>query len=192
MKRYALLFLALWLLVLSCLAQDKQQSSTGLDGSSLRWFEDDANRRQDTLLFKSLEYTAPYAGLYFELRLDKDGNAFTARIVPNWAVQNSRHGKLTAEQIEEVKRMLAAPYFQSPTSPGAPERGERYTAFVFFKGGDYARSDYSGPLPVEVREVVDFVKAEIERQEKLRHEKWLEEQKQKTQSEPPPKLERED
>ncbi len=190
MKRFALLFVLLWLLVISCPAQDKRQPTSDLDGSSLHWFEDDADRHQDTLLFKVLEYTAPYSGLYFELMLEKDGNAFTARMVPNWAAQNSHHGKLSVEQLEEVKRMLASPYFQSFPTPTEPERGERYTAFVFFKGSDYARFDYSGSLPVEVRKVADFVNAEIDKQEKLRYEKRLEEQKRKTQSESPPKLER--
>jgi hypothetical protein len=192
MKHCPWIFAALLLSAVFCLAQEKPRQSSNLNEPSLRWFEDDANSHGGTLLFKSLEYAAPYSGLYFELILDKEGNAFMARVVPNWAVQGSRRGKLSAGQLEEVRRMLAAPYFRSTPSPMKPKSGERYTAFVFLRGSDYARYDYSGPLPAEVREAVEFVSAEIERQEALRLEKWFEEQKRKTQSDAPPELGRQD
>src|ERR1051325_2057021 len=121
-KTYPRIFAALALLAASCLAQEKPRPSSNLNESSLRQFEDDANRHDDALLFKSLTYTAPYAGLYFELVLERDGNAFMARVVPNWAVQASQRGKLSAEQVEEVKRMLSDSHFQSHPTPAEPKR----------------------------------------------------------------------
>ena len=188
MQKYVCLFVAFWLLVGSCLAQDQRKTPGDLDGSPLRWFEDAARDNHEGLIFKSLNYTAPYSAHYYELRLERNGAAFSARVVPNWAVQNSQWGKLSAEQVDEVKRMLAAHYFQSPPPITEPKAGERYNALIFFNGRDYSRYDYSGPLPVEVQAVIDFVKAEIERQEKVKYEKWLEEHKQKLRPETSPLL----
>lgn len=188
MKEHVLLFIFLWLSVMSCLAQEKQDVADDPDRSSIRWFEEAANDDRDGLLFKSLEYTAPYSRMYFELRLDAEGNAFTARVIPGWAVQNSRYGKLSAEQIKEVKQMLEANYLQVSPSPTEAREGEKCTAIVFVSSKGYARYNFGGFLPVEVQRVVDFVNAEIEKQEKLRYEEWLEEQKKQTES--PPQLER--
>jgi hypothetical protein len=167
MKRCLLLFAALLISVQACFAQEQRKTGNILDEMTLKEFNDAANARQEDLLLKALWYIAPYDRVYHVVVLTQDGMAYTAREVPH-AHQASKWGRLSAEQLEEVRRMLANPNLKPGSDPLKFHKGKAHTAFVFFNGDAYARYDYVGSLPSEVQGVLDFVRSEIERQESRR------------------------
>ncbi|MDT5124122.1 MAG: hypothetical protein QOC96_3604 [Acidobacteriota bacterium] len=165
------LFLALFLCVPVSHAQE-QKTEIIPRSNPIEWFNEAAGYHPDTLLFKALQYTAPYPGYYQELTVGKNGHAFTGRVVPNWAVQASSTATLGDFQLDEVKRMLMV-FANSPQrSATKPKDGELYTAFVLFDGKTYSRYDFIGALPAEAQAILDLVYSEIVRQGKLRQEQW--------------------
>src|SRR3954470_17308241 len=98
----ASLFLALLLYAPNCPAQD-ETPELRWNNNSIEWFNEAANFHQEGLLFKALQYEAPYPGFYQATTLTRNGIAFAGRVVPNWAVQNSIGAKLDDQQLEQVK-----------------------------------------------------------------------------------------
>src|ERR1051325_8696243 len=78
-----------------------------VERNSIDWFYTAANCHPKTLLLKLLQFNAPYPGYYQETSVDANGTAFTARVVPNWAVQNSVDAKLDDALLAQIKQMLA-------------------------------------------------------------------------------------
>lgn len=174
--RYYLLLATLMFSSLFALAQGQQKQGSFIDEPALKEFNASANTHHDNLLLQALWYEAPYPGYYQYLRLDKDGNALTCQVVPDWAMQALSSGKLSAEQLERVKSMLSNSSLKPDAPPLKIEKGERHTAFVFLNGDDYVRYDYVGSPPPEAQEVLSFVKAEVVAQWKERMRQWREKQ----------------
>lgn len=179
MKRYVIfvtVLFALSLFVQICPAQAKSESPQYTH--SIKEFHEAADRNLPALLFKVLQYQSPYPGSYQELNLNKDGLAYSARVVPDWAIQNSRSAKLSESQIQEIRKMLARLNSTSTSHMPEPSPGKVYTAFVYDDGKAFARRDYTDSIPAEVQSIFDFVNSEIEKQENLKYEKILEHHKQ--------------
>ena len=157
--------LVLHLTSATSLAQQSPQIESYLDSPRLAEFNRDANTLRDALVFAAYWYVAPYPGHYYVLRLHQDGSAQTYRLAPYWALQASNTGQLSAEQVAEVKRMLASSHIRPQVPFVAPEREETHTAFVFWNGREIRRYDYVGSLPIEFQGVICFVRAEIAAQE---------------------------
>jgi hypothetical protein len=155
--------------------------SFGQDANSIDWFNYDANYHSKTLLLKLLQFTAPYPLHYEETSLDTAGNAFTGRIVPNWAVEASVNAKLDSAQMAQVKQMLAQ--LSLPSTPAAlePQQGQLHSVFIFYDGADFVRLNYNGPVPAEIDAILailhkQFVAAEKARSDEfLAHEKLIKE-----------------
>ncbi|MGI8653746.1 MAG: hypothetical protein ACR2LC_00850 [Pyrinomonadaceae bacterium] len=159
-----LLVFSLILAAGTCLAQNNQDDNF-LNASELQWFNMEANSITPDILFKAVWYVAPNRGFYYILELRKDGIASTCRVVPNWAMQAEHSAKLSGEQIEEAKRLLAKIQVKGRKAMFEPKDKERHTAFVFVNKEKYTRADFVGLLPIEMQRVFDFVDAEITAQE---------------------------
>lgn len=165
MKSYTLCFLILWFFIVSYPAQDKQNPrSEEFDAPSVcELFENAAKPYGHTVIFKSIEQFSG-SRTYNKLLLDESGNAYIVRVVPNLGLKDGQFAKLSFEQLQEVKRMLATSYFRTLRPNTKPKENEIFTAFVFHNGKGYSRFDYVGTLPQEIQKVIDFVKAELRKQ----------------------------
>jgi hypothetical protein len=132
-------------------------------------FNEYANRDSDALLLRVMQHPSPYPGHWNELSLKKDGSALSARIVPDWAVQGSKHATLTHTQVDEVRQMIANLLFESKNEP-ALRTGDTNTVFVFFDGQGCRRVDLGNEVPSGVRKIMDFINGEILAQEEARWE----------------------
>src|SRR5215471_5422170 len=122
---------------------EQQESAVTLRKNTIERFYEAADHRSDTMQLKALQFTAPYPGYYQELSLDNNGGAFTARIVPDWAVQNSQTAKLESDRQEQVRQMLAHLTIAPGPSPPEPQPGELRTALVFHNGKTYEHHDFN-------------------------------------------------
>lgn len=149
-------FLLLFLPVIS-LAQEQSVERKSIDG-----FYTDANNHSKTLLLKLLQFTAPYPGYYQETSLDADGTAFSARVLPNWAAQNSVSAKLDDALLAQIRLMLAQ--VNVPSTPVAvkPRQGRLHSAFVFYDGQDFVRLNYNGPNPAQIDAILAILNKEFE------------------------------
>ncbi|MEW6131386.1 MAG: hypothetical protein AB1757_30435 [Acidobacteriota bacterium] len=172
---FVVMLCATGLCVQVCLAQQKSESSQ--HNLSIKLFNAVADHHSDTLLFKALQYTAPYPGYYQELILNKDGSAYNARVVPDWAVQDSKGAKLSESQLDEIKQVLVMLNLKPASSMPTPSPGVVHTVFVFDGGKGLARYDYIGLLPAEVQSLLDLIHSEIEKQERVKYEEGLERRK---------------
>ena len=172
MEQFLLLVAALFLTTQSSFTQERQEALNFPNNPELKEFNDAANSHQDDLLFKALWYTAPYSRLHYALGVARSGFAYPGREVPP-AHQDARSGRLSEEQMEEIRRMLRDPRLRPSTVPLKPQEGEIHTAIVFFNRGGYTRYDYVGALPSGVQVIIDFIKSEIEEQERRQSEEEL-------------------
>jgi hypothetical protein len=166
------ILLALFVCVLVCPAQQKSQPVQS--HPSIELFNAAANDHPDTLVFKVLQYTAPYPGFYQEVHLNKDGAASNARIVPDWAVQNLRTARLDQSQVDEIRQLLVQLRLTPVSSVSKSSQGEQYTVFIFDDGKACVRYDYTKAIPAQVQSMLDRVNAEIEKQQIQRYEAMLE------------------
>ena len=139
-----------------------------------RWFNIAGGHLDDEQIFKAQWYDAPYPGHYRVLQLNSDGSAGTCREVPNWASQNSKFGKLSAQQLADIRRRIAALELK-PTPPATPEPGQRHMAIAFRKKAEVIRHDFIGPASADVQAIIDRVSREIHAQSGKRMEKWVKE-----------------
>ena len=151
----------------------KQESKITLNGNSIERFYQAADHHSDTLLLRTLQFTAPYPGFYQALSLDSNGRAFTARIVPDWAIQASKTANLESDRQEQIRQMLVHLTIASCPSPPEPQPGELRTALVFYNGKTFERHDFNGSLPGQVQDILDIVRTELEKAEKARYEEFL-------------------
>ena len=140
---------------------------------SIDWFNQDANYHSKMLLLKLLQFTAPYPNYYERTSLDINGNAFAARIVPNWAVQGSVNAKLDSAQLAQVKQMLAQLNLASTTTDLEPQTGQLHSVFVFYDGRDFVRLNYNGPIPTQIDAILSILHKQFIAAEKARGEEFL-------------------
>jgi hypothetical protein len=181
MKIYNFPFVALFLTLLlfpsNSLAQEQQRKDAlEREGNSIEWFKEEAANNREPLLVKALQFTAPYQGFYQRLSLDNEGNAFTAQIVPNWAIQGSVGARLDETSLARIKQALGQLSITQAATSASPQPGQLYTAFVFYDGKGYVRCDFSGPLPQQVQELLDLLEAELTKAAKIQHEEFLKHQ----------------
>lgn len=155
-----LLMFSLTLAVSTSMAQSNQNENF-LNAPELRWFNMEVNHIKPDILFKAVWYVAPNRTSYDILELRKDGSAFTCRVVPNWAMQAAHSAKLSGEQIEEIKRLLAKIQIKERAALLEPKDKEKHAALVFLHQEKHVRADFVGSLPVEMQQVFDFVDSEI-------------------------------
>ena len=124
---------------------------------SIDWFYQDANYHSKKLLLKLLQFTTPYPGYYEETSVDTDGNAFTGRIVPNWAIQGSVNAKLDDALLGQIKQMLAQLSVPSTSAAVQPQPGQMHTAVVFYDGHEFMRVDYNGPNPAQIDAILKIL-----------------------------------
>ena len=139
----------------------KHRSDIPPERKPIDWFYDDANFHSNTLLLKVLQFTAPYPGYYQATSLDKDGNAFSGRIVPDWAVQGSQNAKFDAALLSQVRQMMAQ--LDIPSTPAViePQPGQVHTAIIFYEGGNLSRLSYNGPIPEQLNAILEIIREEL-------------------------------
>jgi hypothetical protein len=150
-----------------------QKAPAPRTSNSREWFNEDAVHHPNSLLLKFLQFTAPYPGFYQKLTLDGNGNAFTARIVPDWAIQGSVGAKLDGILLDQIKQKLSHLNLAPDPPQLEPREGQLHTAFIFCDGIAYGRYDFNGPLPAQVQEILDRLMTEIEREAKHHYEEFL-------------------
>jgi len=158
-----------------------QEQGTPAERKPIDSFYADADYHSKTLLLKVLQFRAPYPGYYEQTSVDTNGVAFTARIVPNWAVQASVHAKLDEARLAQIKQMLGQ--LNLPATPGVvePQSGQLHSAFVFFDGHDFLRFDYNGPNPAPIEAILTILHQEFmaaaraQREELAAHQKLMRE-----------------
>jgi hypothetical protein len=151
----------MWLLIGTVSGQKTEQSGSKIDYLASKCYSVD--KSTDILLLKSIEQDSPNSRVYYVLALCKNGDAIRQRYVKNWAIQSATRRKLTGKQIEEIKQMLASPDSQFQTTSPRPTDKEKFTTFTFFNGIKYVQYNYSGDLPIKAQQVIDFVKAAIQK-----------------------------
>jgi hypothetical protein len=163
-------------LFLPLIALGQEQGSMP-ERNSIDWFYQDANYHTKPLLMKLLSFTAPYPGYYQETVLDANGNAFTARNVPNWAMQGSSHAKLDDALLAQIKKMLAQLNFAPTQTIPQPEYNRLHNAFIYFDGRDFVRLNYNGTNPPQIDAILDILKKEFKAAERAREDEIAAHQK---------------
>ena len=163
MKRRASIIIVLAVLFLPVIAlvQDRR---------SIDWFDYDANHHSKPLLLKLLQFTAPYPGFYYQTTVDTNGTAFTARNVPNWAMQNSRNAKLSDALLDQIKQLLAELNASTNAVVVEPESNRLHSVFVFYDGHDFLRLNYNGPNPAPIEAILEILNKEFAAAERTREE----------------------
>lgn len=155
----------------------EQRTNIPAEGKPIDWFYEDANYHSKTLLLKLLQFTAPYPGYYQETSLDTNGNAFTARIVPNWAVQASVNAKLNGAILAQIRQMLAPLNVPSTLAVLEPQHGQLHSAFIFYDGHDFLRLNYNGPIPAQIDAILAILHKEFMAAARARPEEFAAHQK---------------
>ena len=139
----------------------EQRTNISTERKSIDWFYADANSQPKTLLLKILQFTAPYPGYYQQTSLDTNGNALTARVVPDWAVQGSVNAKLDGALLAQIRQMLAQ--LNLPSTPAGLEQqhGQLHSAIVFYDGNDFLRFNYNGPIPAQIDAILAILNKEF-------------------------------
>jgi len=155
MKHYVASMAVVALLLHSAISSAQAQTK------SLDDFNRDADYHSKTLLVKLLQFTAPYPGFYQQTTLDSNGTAFTARVVPNWAVQNSVNAKLDNALLDQIRQLLAQLRLSSTPAAVETQRGQLHSAFVFYDGQDFLRLNFNGPVPAQVDAIVAILQKQF-------------------------------
>jgi hypothetical protein len=156
-----------------------QEQGTPAERKPIDSFYADADYHSKTLLLKVLQFRAPYPGYYEQTSVDTNGVAFTARIVPNWAVQASVHAKLDEARLAQIRQMLGELLLTA--SVVEPQPGQLHSAFVFSDGHDFLRFDYNGPNPAQIEAILTILHQEFmaaaraQREELAAHNKRMRE-----------------
>lgn len=143
---------------------------------SMERFNSLADFHNEILIFKLLQFTAPFGGGYRETFLNNDGTSHSARISPR-AGRGSGYTKLNKSQIEEINQKLSEFISKGYSRDLQPQDGKLYSAFVFYDGKNYLRFNFVGEIPNELQEVINFLNVEYEKSEKLELEAYINETK---------------
>lgn len=133
----------------------------GQERKPIEYFHIDANYHWKKLLFRHLQFTAPYPGYYQDTYVDTDGNAITRRNVPNWAMQGSVSGKLDDALIGQIRQMLLQLSVQSIAADLEPQSNRFHTAFVFHDGHEFRRVNYNGPNPPQIDAIMQILQKQF-------------------------------
>jgi len=147
MKRLATIVAVVILFLPAVSLGQEQRTNISTERKSIDWFYADANSQPKTLLLKLLQFTAPYPGYYQQTSLDTNGNALTARVVPDWAVQGSVNAKLDGALLGQIRQMLAQLNLPSTLAGLEPQQGQLHSAIVFYDGMIFCASITTDPFP---------------------------------------------
>ncbi|HEU4508667.1 MAG TPA: hypothetical protein VFR78_10545, partial [Pyrinomonadaceae bacterium] len=100
-------------------------------------------------------------GYYQQTILNKNGDAYTGRIVPNWSVQGAEVAKLDDALLAKIKQLLAE--LRVPSTPAVlkPVQGHRHSVFIFHDGRDFVHWNYNGPNPPQVDAILKIIHREL-------------------------------
>lgn len=178
MRSACLVVILFWLPAVP-FAQERQTNVTP-ERRPIDWYYEDANYHSEKLLLKLLQFTAPYPGYYEKTSLDIDGNAFTGRIVPNWAIQGSVNAKLDDALLGQIRQMLGHVSVASGSND-LQLQGQMHSTFVFFDGHQFGRFDYNGTNPSQIDGILQILhkqfRATVQRQiqDFAAHERFIKE-----------------
>lgn len=152
-------FISLLLLQPVICSQAQSQDGASRDDEDQSQFDQSVNSREPELLFKALWYTdSPRA--YQVLELYTTGMSYSRYVITNWSVRGSHAGILNAEQLKEIRRMIAE--VRPPEKLPASQEGQKHIAFVHVSDGNYVRYDFVGQsIPNNVERIVEKVEAEM-------------------------------
>jgi len=171
MKQILLLLIVLAFFLLSALAQTDATPSDKIDPSpKCRIF----GINMEDLLLSSVEKPYPNSIMSNKLAVCRNGDAIIYRIIKSAMGSSTRsiqRAKLSPKQIDEVKRLLAAPTSQFHSYSAEPNDKESFTNLVFFNGFEYKSHSFSGALPFKAQQLIDFVKIEIKKQQRTIYSK---------------------
>jgi hypothetical protein len=141
---------------------------------SFERFNDIAASNADKLIFKLLQFKAPYGGVYQETYVSKEGKAVSYRMTP-YARQAGNWADLTDLNIKEINRQISILNSNVPNEKLEPINGQLYSTLIFNDGQKVRRYDFVGQIPAELKSILDFLKVEFEKADKLEMEKFAEE-----------------
>jgi hypothetical protein len=128
------------------------------------------------LVFRLLQFNAPFRGGYQETSLDKNGNSISVRVTA-FARQAGRHAFLSQLQIKEIKQKLFDLSLIINSQSVEPQETQLYSAFVFNDGQKFSRYNFIGEIPIELQQILNFLKVEFEKAEKKEYEEFIEQGK---------------
>lgn len=161
--RMAFLLLSLCCFPLVAFAQERKP---------IDWFYFDANYQSKKLLLKHLQFTAPFPGYYQQTYVDTDGNAFTCRNVPNWAMQGTMSAKLDDALLGQIRQMLAQLSVKSIPADLEPQSNRFHTAFVFHDGHEFRRVNFNGPNPPQIDAIMQILQKQFKAAAERRDEEF--------------------
>lgn len=151
------------------LSQHKKTSDLP-ERNSIEWFNQAANSKSELVLFKLLQFTAPYPGYYQETSLNMIGGAFSARIVPDWATQAVHSANLESVALKQIRELLSQlSLTNTPTQP-EPQAGVMHSALLFYDGSAYQQFRFNGEVPAQVQAVMEIIRHELRDADEVRAE----------------------
>jgi hypothetical protein len=170
-KRFCFLIVALIGLPISIVAQEQKNDLLDFQ-TSPEYIDQIAANRSKTLVFKLLQFEAPFRGGYHETFLDKTGKTSDARVLP-FARQMSRFAVLSKSQIKAIREKLVALIAKTTVRNPQSTKGERYAVLVIYDGQKKIRIDFAGQIPAELQEIKDLLNLEYQKAEKIWYENFL-------------------
>jgi hypothetical protein len=144
--------------------------------SSIESFNRAADYKDDKIIFRFLQFRAPYSQIYQQTFINKDGSASSVTVTP-FSKRNGRFTKLTESQTGEIRKKLSD-FVSRENNQNSPVIDEQlYSVFVFNDGQKSVRYNFSGQIPYEIRQIIDLLDGEFNKSEKIRYEEFLEQGK---------------
>ena len=143
-----------------------QETESLLNSPELKEFNRYASRSttdasEKNLLFQVLWYEVPYPKYFYVLSASKNGQIYTFRYVPNWAIQNSSRIEPNSDRSAKIVDLLKNLHLQEQCVNVKPKNKEMHTAFIYLQDDKYKRVDFLGELPFDVQAIIDFAKTEL-------------------------------
>lgn len=175
MRNICLLLILTFSGVITTMAQTQKDPLLEFQ-ESIAYFNQIANSNSKTLVFKLLQFTAPFRGGYHETYLDKSGYSYSVRVGP-FARQAQRNADLTKSKVKEIKKdLLDIGSKYCVRNPGSQD-GQPYSSLIFKKGQKFLRCDFTGKIPDKLQKMLDSLKVEYEKAGKIWYEKYQEEER---------------
>lgn len=177
-KKLLLPILALYLfLSANSSAQETVEPNFARLDSLVERFNRAADYKDEKIVFKLLQFNAPYNGAYQFTFLNKDGKASTSTVTA-FSTRNGRRASLSQSQTEEIKKKLSDFVSSRQDYPDSPMvDGQLYSTLVFNDGQKFVRYNFNGQVPYELQQLIDFLDEEFNKAEKIRYEEYLEEER---------------
>ena len=90
-----------------------------------------------------------------------NGEAMACRYIKDRSARCGEIAIFNAEQIRSVEAMLTAEALQSGLISGEKHPHEKITCFIFFDATRQSQLLFTGGLPKQLQDMVDFIKTEV-------------------------------